>query len=127
MSRKGWPCRFDNREASPRLYISISGIYKGRGQHNGRTTVVEPSRYPAGETHAEIGLLVVKVDLVLRAGDIKRLQRESRPDFRVECGAQLRERPAAGGEVANLDGSVLVLKGDDGGVGAERALVVHGR
>lgn len=70
---------------------------------------------------------MVKVDLVRSAAEVEGLQGKSRPHFRVECGAQLRESPAVGCEIANLDESVLVLEGNDGCVGTAAALVVHGR
>ena len=40
---------------------------------------------------------------------------------------QLRQRPATGCEIANLDKSVRVLESDDGGIGTKVALVVQGR
>ena len=82
---------------------------------------------PAGEAQVEIGRLVIKVYLVLGAVDVEGLQGKSCTHFRVKCGTKLVESPAAGCEVTNLDKSVLVLEGDDGGVGAAAALVVHGR
>ena len=85
-----------------------------------------PRRWiPAGEAQVEIGRLVVKIDLVLRAVAVEGLQGKSCTHFGVKCGTQLGKSPAAGCEVTDLDESVLVLEGNDGGVGAAAALVVH--
>ena len=69
---------------------------------------------------------MVQVDLVLQTLEIKGLQGKSHSGFRAEGWAQLRQRPAVRGEVANLDESILVLEGDDGRVGAAGTLVVQG-
>ena len=82
---------------------------------------------PAGKAQVESGRLVVKIYLVLRAVEVEGLQGKSCPYFWVKCGIQLGQSPAPGCEVTNLDKSVLVLEGNNGGVGAAATLVVHGR
>lgn len=69
---------------------------------------------------------MVKVYLVLGAVEVEGLQGKSCTHFRVKCGTQLGEHPAPGCEITNFDKSVLVLEGNNGGVGAAAALVVHG-
>ena len=98
-----------------------------RGPYNGQTSVNIQSWLPAGEAHVEIGCLVVKVDLVGSAAAVERLQGKPRSHLGIKCGTQLGQSPAAGCEITNLDESVLVLEGNDGGVGAAATLVVHGR
>ena len=82
---------------------------------------------PAGEAHVEIGLLMIKVDLGFRAVKVERQQGKPRSHLRIKCGAQLRQSPAFGCQIANLDESILILEGYYGSVGAMAALVVHSR
>ena len=70
---------------------------------------------------------MVKIYLVHRAVAVEGLQGKSCTHFWVKCGTQLGQSPAVGCEVTDLDKSVLVLEGNDGGVRAAAALVVHGR
>ena len=95
--------------------------------YNRQTFIVLRRWVPAGEAQVEIERLVIKVYLVLGAVEVERLQGETCTYFRVKCGTKLGESPAVGCEIPNLDKSILVLEGNDGGVGAATALIVHGR